>query len=118
VNILDENIPEVQRNLLRSKRVPVEQIGLGIGRDGMQDEEIIPLLHGLDRPTFFTEDADFFSCRLCHERYCLVYLDIEDELIAAYIYRFFATSRVQDQGKAHGAGRSCRAGGIVGLASQ
>jgi hypothetical protein len=77
VNILDENVPESQRLLLRSRRVAVRQIGLDMGRTGMTDDEIIPLLHQLNRPTFFTLDADFCDRRLCHEGYCLVHLDIE-----------------------------------------
>ena len=54
MNILDENVPESQRSLLRKRRVPVRQVGQDTGRKGMKDNEIIPLLHQLDRPTFFT----------------------------------------------------------------
>jgi hypothetical protein len=53
------------------------QIGRDLARKGMKDREIIPLLHGLTRPTFFTLDADFYNRRHCHERYCLVHLDVE-----------------------------------------
>ena len=59
MNILDENIPESQRQLLRSWRIRTQQIGHELGRRGMKDEEIIPLLHQLRRPTFFTRDLDF-----------------------------------------------------------
>jgi hypothetical protein len=87
MNVLDENVPDSQLGILRSKRVPVRQIGLDIARKGMKDDEIIPLLHQLDRPTFFTLDGDFYDRRWCHEGYCLVHLDVEEELVAEHIRR-------------------------------
>jgi hypothetical protein len=87
MNILDENAPESQRLLLRGKHVPTKQIGQDMGRQGMKDSEIVRLLHKLDRPTFFTLDGDFYSPRLCHEGYCVVHLDIEDDMLAEYVYR-------------------------------
>jgi hypothetical protein len=45
MNLLDENIPESQRQLLRSWRIRIRQIGDEVGRKGMKDEAIIPLLH-------------------------------------------------------------------------
>lgn len=44
MNILDENILESQRQLLLRWKIPFGQIGYKIGRKGMSDEEIIPLL--------------------------------------------------------------------------
>jgi hypothetical protein len=87
MNILDENTREDQVAILRRKRVPVKKIGEEIGRKGMKDKEIIPLLHELNRPTFFTLDADFYQLRLRHEGYCLVYLDIEDIDFATFVLR-------------------------------
>jgi hypothetical protein len=66
MNILDENVPDAQRDLLRSMRVSVRQIGIDVGRKGMGDEDIIPLLRRLD---------------------ALVYLDIERELVARFVRR-------------------------------
>jgi hypothetical protein len=77
VNILDENIPESQRQLLQGWRISIHQIGHDIGRKGMQDDEIIPFLHQLRRPILFTRDLDFYDCRLCHARYCLVCLTVD-----------------------------------------
>jgi hypothetical protein len=37
MNILDENIPESQRQLLRSWRIRVRQIGYEVGRRGNSD---------------------------------------------------------------------------------
>jgi len=65
VNILDENIIDNQCKLLRSWRIRFRQIGFGVGRQGMKDKEIIPLLHQLRRPTFFTRDDDFFDLKFC-----------------------------------------------------
>jgi hypothetical protein len=44
MNLLDENIPEHQRQLLRSWRIPVRQIGIDVGYKGISDDAIIVLL--------------------------------------------------------------------------
>ncbi len=77
MNILDENIPRSQRLLLMSWGIHVKQIGVDIGRKGLQDEEITPLLHSLRQPTFITRDEDFYDRRLVHAGYCLVYLAVD-----------------------------------------
>ena len=87
MNILDENVPESQRRLLKSSRVSIRQHGYDIGRKGMKDDDIIPLLHHLDRPTFFTLDSDFYDRGLCHEGYCLVHLDIDEDSVAEHVRR-------------------------------
>jgi len=61
VNVLDENISRIQRQLLRDWHIPVHHIGYEMGRKGMKDEEIIPFLLTLPRPTFFTIDWDYFK---------------------------------------------------------
>ena len=43
MNVLDENIMESQRQLLRGWPIPVRQIGPELGHKGMQDEENLPL---------------------------------------------------------------------------
>jgi len=85
MNILDENILNEQRQLLKMWKIAVYQIGDDIGRKGMPDEEIIPLLHGLSRPTFFTRDSDFYQRHLCHSRYSLVYLDVGRYEVANFV---------------------------------
>lgn len=77
MNILDENIPQNQRQLLESWRISIRQIGVNVGRRGMKDNEIISLLQQARRPSFFTRDEDFFKPQLSHARYCLVFLDVE-----------------------------------------
>ncbi len=93
MNILDENIFEVQWQILKRKRVPTRHIGRDIGRMGMQDVEVIPFLLTLKRPTFFTSDFDFYKRKLCHRKYCLVYLDVEQDK-TAYMIRLFLRHRI------------------------
>src|SRR5437899_12033522 len=102
MNVLDENIPESQRALLRRRRVTVRQIGQGVGRKGMKDDEIIALLHQLDRPLFFTLDGDFYDCRLCHEGYCLIQLDVDEVIVAEYGRRFLRHREVKTKAKRMG----------------
>jgi hypothetical protein len=88
LNVLDENIPESQRLLLRNWRIRVHQIGLDLGRKGLPDPEILPLLYQLHRPTFFTTDGDFYTRDFCHARYCLVCLAVGRTELASFIRRF------------------------------
>jgi hypothetical protein len=87
--LLDENVAEDQCQLLRKWRIRFRQIGQDIGRQGMKDEQqILPLLHRLDRPTFFTRDLDFFDPQWCHEGYALVCLSVGKKEVAKYVRRF------------------------------
>jgi hypothetical protein len=88
MNILDEHVLRDQRQLLLTWRIPIRHIGYDIGRRGIKDDAIIPLLLQFQRPTFFTLDFGFYKRRLCHERYCIVYMDIEQDQTAQYIRRF------------------------------
>ena len=86
--LLDESIGEDQAGLLRDRRITVRQIGRGLAAKGFLDEALLPLLHALRRPTFFTRDRDFFRRNLVHPRYCIVYLDVADSDTARFIRRF------------------------------
>lgn len=88
MNVLDENIPDSQHDLLKGRRIPVRQIGRNLGRPGMKDADVIRLLHQVGRPTFFTLDGDFYKSRLRHDGYCLVHLAVEDNTVAKYVRRF------------------------------
>ena len=103
MNILDENIIENQRKLLRSARLAIRQIGYDVGRQGMKDEAIIPFLHHLRRPTFFTRDDDFYDRRLCHSRYCLVYLAVRKDEVASFVRRFLRHREFDIEAKRMGA---------------
>lgn len=99
MNVLDENIPVTQRQLLRSWRIPTRHIGHDAGRKGMTDEEIIPFLLTLRRPTFFTLDWDFYRPELCHARYCLVFLDVRREECALFVRRLLTHPELDTQAK-------------------
>ena len=103
MNVLDENILESQRQWLRSWRIPIRQIGQELGRKGMQDEELIPFLLTLRRPTLFTRDLGFHSRSLCHARYCVVVLAVGQYEVAHFIRRFLRHSAFATQAKRMGA---------------
>jgi hypothetical protein len=69
---------------------------------GIQDPDIIPILHGLKRSTFFTHDQDFWKYSLAHKRYCLVWLDVYDGDAAFWIRRFLRHSRFLTQAQRMG----------------
>ncbi len=94
MNLLDENIPAGQRQLLEGWRIRIFQIGFNLGRRGMQDEEIVPLLLTLRRPTFFTRDDDFYDRKLVHPRYCLVHLAVQKYEAAAFVRRALRFSKL------------------------
>lgn len=102
MNVLDENISESQRQLLRSWRIRVRQIGYEVGRQGMKDEEIIPLLHHIDPVTFFTRDIGFYHRDLCHPSYCLVCLATGQYEAASFIRRFLRHPAFGTQAKRMG----------------
>ena len=102
MNILDENIIGNQRQLLRSWRIPVRHIGYDIRQQGIKDEEIIPFLRQLRRPTFFTRDLGFYKRNFCHTRYCLVCLAVERYEVAAFVRRLLHHPELDIQAKRMG----------------
>ncbi len=102
MNILDENVPESERQSLRDRRIPIRQIGYDIGHKGLQDQEIIPFLHRLRRPTFFTRDSDFYEPKLRHANYCLVYLAVSQYQVATLVQRVLRHSDFNTQVKRMG----------------
>ncbi len=102
MNILDENIPSDQRQLIQKWRVTIHQIGFDVGRKGMQDDEIIPLLHQTQRPTFFTRDDDFYEKSLCHNGYCLVYLNVAKYEVAHFVRRLLRHTEFKTKAKRMG----------------
>jgi hypothetical protein len=103
MNIVDEAIgaPECQR--LRAYRIHFRQIGAGVGRTGMKDrEDILPLLHRLKQPTFFTLDHGFYHPMLLHQGYCLVFLDVWDDEAAEYIRRLLRHPEFRTQAQRMG----------------
>lgn len=112
--ILDENIPRNQRELLRAWRIRVRQVGVDIGPPGMADEQIVPFLRRLRRPTFFTRDEDFFGPALCHARYALIVLAVHRDETAIFVRRLLSHSALDTQAKRMGTVvRVARAGLLI-----
>ena len=103
MNILDENMLASQRHLLRGWRIAFRQVAHEVGRQGMDDAEIIPLLHSLRQPTFFTLDGDFCERSPCHARYCLVYLDVRRSEAAIFVRRLLRHAEFDTEAKRMGA---------------
>jgi hypothetical protein len=85
--ILDENIPESQRQILERRRIRCYQIGVNLGTKGLQDEAVPSLLVRARHPTFFTRDQGFYEPRVCHARYCVVCLVVGRDEVAAFVQR-------------------------------
>lgn len=103
MNILDEDVRADQRELLRQHRIAIRQIGHDLAHKGIKDQAILPFLHQLRRPTFFTLDRGFYDRRLCHPNYCLVWLDVDRRQVSAYIRRVLRHPRLNTQAKRMGA---------------
>ena len=52
MNLLDENIPQDQRDILRAWRIRCRVVGQDIDRLSIADDNIIVLLHRLKQPSF------------------------------------------------------------------
>ena len=77
-----------------------------------RDDEIIPFLCTLKRPTLFTHDDGFFHSDFAHARYCLVWLDVKDIEAAPYVRRFLKHPRFHTQAKRMGVVARVHPGGI------
>jgi hypothetical protein len=82
VIVLDENFPASQHVILISKGLKPTKIGIEIATKGIKDDQIIPLLLRLNRPTFITLDQGFFQPHLCHPSYCLIQIEAKSNRIA------------------------------------
>jgi hypothetical protein len=112
VNLLDENIRDDQRDLLKRWRIPFRQVGKEISRSGIKDENLIPLLHRLKRVTFFTQDEDFFEQHLCHDAYGLVHLDVAYSEVAIFMRRFLRHPEFETQASRLAVVAQVRANGV------
>jgi hypothetical protein len=93
VNVLDENITRDQADLLQSWRIRFRSISRDLGAQGLADDNIIPLLLRLKKPTLLTRDGDFFDRSLAHRSYALVWFDIDRNETAFFIRRFLRDRR-------------------------
>src|SRR6266566_168185 len=85
--IVDENLPARQVSQLRKWGIRCRVVGVEIARFGIKDDNLFLLLHRLRGATFFTLDQDFFDYSFCHDRYCLVWLDMAAKSSAEFIRR-------------------------------
>lgn len=83
--LLDENIVSDQADLLRRRRVHFRHIGHDFLPQGIQDDDILSVLHRLRRPTLFTRDLRLYRPDLCHDGYCIVCLDVGRSQVAEYV---------------------------------
>ncbi|MCX7014425.1 MAG: hypothetical protein NTW86_18065 [Candidatus Sumerlaeota bacterium] len=91
-----------QRERLRAWRIPVRQIGHDLAHKGLQDAEILPFLHHLQRPTFFTRDLGFYAREICHARYGIVCLAAAPDEAGVFIRRVLRHPRLNTQAKRMG----------------
>jgi hypothetical protein len=97
--VIDENLPASQRRLLRKWRIHFRAVGVDIAAPGTQDENLIPVLHQLAGPMFFTLDRHFFRADWAHASYGLAWLDVADDEAAQFIRRFLRHPAFDTQSK-------------------
>ena len=102
MNVLDENIVESQRLLLRSWRIRVRQIGHEVGRAGMRDEEIIAFLRRTGQVTFFTRDLRFFDAKNRSPDCCIVCLAVGQYEVAAFVRKILRHPKLGTKAKRMG----------------
>jgi hypothetical protein len=100
--VLDENLPASQRRLLRDWRIRFRVVGVEVAVTGTRDENLIPVLHRLAQPTFFSLDQDFFRSHWAHRSCGLVWLDIVDDRASEFIRRFIRHPAFDTQAKRMG----------------
>jgi hypothetical protein len=105
--LLDENIRQDQGDRLGRWRIRLRLLIEDFARSGIQDLDIIPLLHRLKQPTFFTHDQDFFQKCLVHARYSLAWLEVFDGDAATFIRLFLRHPLFGTSAKRMGGRRAC-----------
>ena len=77
MNLLDENIPLDQQDILTAWGIRCRAIGVDLSYLSVGDDNILSLLRHLKQPTLFTRDEHFFNRPSRHDGYCLVWLDFK-----------------------------------------
>jgi len=111
--VLDENLPASQRRLLRNWLIRFRAVGVDVEASGAKDENLIPVLHRLPRPTFFSLDRDFYRPDWAHAGYGLVWLDVRRQEAALFIRRFLRHRAFETQAKRMGVVARVHADGVV-----
>ncbi len=96
--LLDENIPAHEREKLYKHKIVYKQVAT----NGLQDNEIVVVLHGEKNPTFFTHDHDFYHLHLRHKSVCIVWLNVFVHQIAEYIIKFLKHTQFDTKAKRTG----------------
>lgn len=78
----------------------------------MGDDNIVPMLLRLKKPTLLTRDRDFFARELLHPGYSLVWFDVGAGETAFYIRRFLKHSSFKTNALRLGKVIQVRASGI------
>jgi hypothetical protein len=103
VIVLDENFGRAQRDQLRRWRVRFRHIGTDVGRQGIADAQIVPLLHDLTHPTLLTWDRHFYDRDLRHPAYCIAFLDVRLSELARFARRFLRHPEFRSDAQRRGA---------------
>lgn len=111
--VLDENLPADQWQLLRKWRIRCRVVGKDLAASGATDENLIPVLHKLPQPTFFTLDRDFFRRDWGHANYALIWLDVRRREAAEFIRRFLRQPEFDTQAKRMGVVARVYDGGVI-----
>ena len=111
--VLDENLPAGQRLLLRKWGIRFRLVGVDVASWGTHDENLIPVLHRLAQPTFFSLDQDFYRPSWAHSGYGLVWLDAADDHAAEFIRRFLRHPAFDTQVKRMGVVARVHTGGVI-----
>ena len=93
MNVLDENITRDQAEILELWGIRCQSLSRDLAAQGIADDNVIPLLLRLKRPTFLTRDADFYEGDLAHRNYALVWLDVDRSETAYFVRRFLKDKR-------------------------
>jgi hypothetical protein len=88
-------------------------VGVDIAVAGTKDEGLVPLLHRLAAPAFFSLDQDFFRPDWAHRNYAPVWLDAADDRAAEFIRRFIRHALSETQAKRMGVVGRVHAPGVV-----
>ena len=74
---------------------------------------IIPVLHRLANPTFFSLDRNFYRPDWAYRGYCLVWLDVRGRQAAEFIRRFLKHPAFDTQAKRMGTVARVHADGLL-----
>jgi hypothetical protein len=116
--VLDENIRGSHADFLRAQGIANRKIGADLTPKGTSDSDIIPILHRLKQPTFFTHDIDFWNPELSHASYCVVHLAVKPRDAAFYIRRFLRHPQFSTSAKRLGKVIQIRPTGLVVIGSR